>query len=724
MKEGLKILKIDYIQQLDETDCGPAALAMVLKYYKSNISIAKIRDISQTDQNGTTALGLVKAAQHFNLNAEGIEADMSIFSHAKELPIPFIIHSRTIDGDPHYVVVTEIDSNFITIADPDPKTKIKSLTYSGFKKIWSGIAIFLIPSTKYAPITDHLDSFSPLIKLVAQQKKIIFTILLASVITTGISIASSFFLQKIVDSYIPKSQNNLLTIITISLFNAYLLYGLLQYIEGYLSIILSQRISIDLLLGYIKHLFEVPLSFFYTRKTGEITSRFSDANNIIYTLASTAITVLLNLIMIIIVAVFLVKINFQLFLVACISVPLYAVYIQLFKHKFDVYNNDRMESGAKLSSSIIEDLTGIETIKSLNAEKNRYQIIKSNFDTLLKKNLKYEKTVLIQESIKKSTELCIEIIILYLGSLFAMREIVSVGQLIAFYSLMGFFLQPLESIVNIQSSLQIVKIANMRLNQIFIVPNEKKDDHKKENFPSVSENSSIELKDLCFEYKYGQPILKNISCDIQLDSSVAIVGFSGSGKTTLAKLLVGFFVPTSGEIKISNINLSTITTESIRNNITYVPQKPYLFSGTVAENIALGNLQQTSQDKIIWAANVAEISKDIEKWPDKYNTKISIDGTLSGGQQQRIAIARALLSSSKIIIFDEATSNLDVMTEQKVINNILQIPGKTFIFIAHRLKVAQQVKEVFVMQDGKIIEHGSHNALLKKHGQYYNFLYN
>ncbi|MEE6729751.1 ATP-binding cassette domain-containing protein [Pediococcus pentosaceus] len=144
----------------------------------------------------------------------------------------------------------------------------------------------------------------------------------------------------------------------------------------------------------------------------------------------------------------------------------------------------------------------------------------------------------------------------------------------------------------------------------------------------------------------------------------------------------------------------------------------------MAENIALGNLQQTSQDKIIWAANVAEISKDIEKWPDKYNTKISIDGTLSGGQQQRIAIARALLSSSKIIIFDEATSNLDVMTEQKVINNILQIPGKTFIFIAHRLKVAQQVKEVFVMQDGKIIEHGSHNALLKKHGQYYNFLYN
>ncbi|KRN20845.1 ABC superfamily ATP binding cassette transporter [Pediococcus claussenii] len=403
-------MTIHYVQQLDEADCGAAVLAMIFKNYKSNISIASIRDVAQTDKDGTTALGLVKAAEHLDFETQAVQADMSLFKMKKsEVPLPFIAHVDKDNGMLHYVVVFEIHKNYLLVADPDPVDKIKKMSYADFEKIWTGVTIFMAPAPEYKPTKDNKDSLWSLAGLIFKQKSLVTTIILAATLSTLISIGGSFFLQQLIDTYIPDGMVGTLSIVALGLLVAYVFHGIFGYVEGYLSTVLGQRLSIDLLLSYIKHLFEVPMSFFGTRKTGEITSRFEDASNIIDTLASTAISTFLNVGTILLVGITLAIISVKLFLISCLALPLYLIIVWSFVKLFDRLNNERMESGAVLSSSIIEDLNGMETIKSLNVEKQRYRKIDHEFVDMLHKNYSYGITTIVQENLKDVTQLVMDV---------------------------------------------------------------------------------------------------------------------------------------------------------------------------------------------------------------------------------------------------------------------------------------------------------------------------
>lgn len=711
----------NYVSQLDETDCGAAALSMILRAYKSKVSIAKIRSVAQTDKNGTTALGLVNAAAHFKIDTKVVKASKSFFSNLPSgISLPIIAHVDKDNGLLHYVVITAVHKNYLVVADPDPTVKVHRVTIDEFDHIWTGIAFLMQPTQDYKPQKDDGDSLWATSKILLRQKHIIFVIILATFLSTLITIGGAFFLQQIVDQYVARKMLTTLNVAAISLLVAYLFHGVFHYVQGVLSAVLGQRLSAELLLAYIHHLFKLPLAFFDTRKTGEITSRFDDASNIILTLGRTAVITILNFGTILVIGAVLVCISPKLFLIAMLSFPVYILIILAFYSLFEHWNNETMEQNALLNSQIIESLHGMECIKAFNVENKLFTSIKLRFFKALKAGFKYSVILVTQESLKDFAQLGINLSILYFGALAAIHGQISLGQLVAFNALMGYLLDPIEEIINLQSSLQSAKVANTRLNQILLLPTEISSHENVVLHKAAVESSMVlTLSGVSFEYKYGQKVLRNIDLSIKRHESVAIIGFSGSGKTSLAKLLVGFYRPTVGKVIINGVDASGLNPQQMRNYVTYLPQTPHIFSGSILENITLGLTHQVDMQQVIKAAKVAEIHDDIQELPDGYFTQLSEDSGLSGGQMQRIGIARAVISDTPIIIFDESTSNLDVLTERQVLNNILELQNKTLIFIAHRLEIAKVVDKVIVMDNGAITEIGSHSELLKKRGSYF-----
>ena len=711
--------KRTFVPQIDTRDCGVAALASISKFYGSDYSLAHLRELAKTNKEGTTALGIVKAAKEMSFETRAIQADMSLFE-MEDIPYPFIVHVNKEGKLQHYYVVYKNIKDHLIIGDPDPTVKVTKMTKERFASEWTGVAIFLAPAPSYKPHKDKKNGLMSFLPLIFRQRSLIFYIVLASLLVTLINIGGSYYLQGILDEYIPNQMKSTLGIISIGLIITYILQQIMSFSRDYLLTVLSQRLSIDVILSYIRHIFELPMSFFATRRTGEVISRFTDANSIIDALASTILSLFLDVSILIIIGSVLLVQNTNLFLLSLISVPIYIIIIFAFMKPFEKMNNDVMQSNSMVSSAIIEDINGIETIKSLTSEETRYQKIDSEFVDYLDKSFKLSKYSILQSSLKQGAQLILNIVILWFGAQVVMTGKISIGQLITFNTLLSYFTNPLENIINLQTKLQSAKVANNRLNEVYLVESEF-------NNTQTLTGSQFLAGDICFEdisYKYGfgRDTLNNINLTIKQGDKVSIVGISGSGKTTLAKMIVNFFEPYKGRITINNNDLKMIDKKVLRQHINYLPQQAYIFSGSILENLTLGANQMISQEDIIKACEIAEIRQDIEQMPMGYQTELSDGAGLSGGQKQRIALARALLTKAHVLILDEATSGLDVLTEKKVIENLMAMTDKTIIFVAHRLSISERTNQVIVLNQGKVIETGSHQELMTKQG-FYHYLF-
>ena len=372
--------------------------------------------------------------------------------------------------------------------------------------------------------------------------------------------------------------------------------------------------------------------------------------------------------------------------------------------------------GSYYLQSIIEDINGIETIKSLTSESSRYQKIDKEFVDYLKKSFTYSRAESQQKALKKVAQLLLNVGILWMGALLVMDNKMSLGQLITYNTLLIYFTNPLENIINLQTKLQTAQVANNRLNEVYLVASEF------EEKKTVSDLSLLEgdmdFKQVHYKYGYGRDVLSDINLTIPQGSKVAFVGISGSGKTTLAKMMVNFYDPSQGEISLGGVNLNQIDKKALRQYINYLPQQPYVFNGTILENLLLGAKDGTTQEDILRAVELAEIREDIERMPLNYQTELTSDGAgISGGQRQRIALARALLTDAPVLILDEATSSLDILTEKRIVDNLMALDN-TLIFIAHRLTIAERTEKVVVLDQGKIVEEGTHMDLLAQGGFY------
>ena len=711
----MKFRKKHYRPQMDQMDCGVASLAMVFGYFGSYYSLASLRELAKTTTNGTTALGLVKVAEELGFETQAIQADMSLFD-LPDLTFPFIVHVLKEGELLHYYVVTGRDKQNIHIADPDPEVRLTKLSRERFEEEWTGTTIFVAPSPNYQPHKDKNQSLTSFLLILINQKGLITNIILATVLVTLINIVGSYYLQSIIDTYVPNQTSSTLSIISICLVIVYALQQILSFAQDYLLIVLGQRLSIDVILSYIKHIFNLPMSFFATRRTGEIVSRFTDANSIIDALASTTISIFLDISMMLIISIILFLQNSNLFFISLLGLPIYALIIIAFMKPFEKMNRDTMEANATLSSSVIEDINGIETIKSLVSEKTCYQKLDREFVDYLKRSFTYSRAESQQKALKKFAQLLLNVCVLWMGANFVMDGKMSLGQLITYNTLLYYFTNPLENIINLQTKLQTAQVANSRLNEVYRVKSEFEGQKMVEDLSMVQ--GDMTFKGIHYKYDYGQDILSDINLIIKHGSKIALVGVSGSGKSTLAKMMVNFFNPSQGEIRLGDMNLNQIDKKSLRQHINYLPQQPYVFNGTILENLLLGAKEGTTQEDILRAVELAEIREDIERMPLNYQTELTSDGTgISGGQRQRIALARALLTDAPILILDEATSSLDILTEKRIVDNLMNL-DKTLIFIAHRLTIAERVEKVIVLDRGKIVEEGNHDDLLARNSFY------
>ena len=712
--------KRTFVPQIDARDCGVAALASIAKFYGSDFSLAHLRELAKTNKEGTTALGIVKAANEMGFETRPVQADKTLFDMS-DVPYPFIVHVNKEGKLQHYYVVYQTKKDYLIVGDPDPSVKITKMSKERFFSEWTGVAIFLAPKPSYQPHKDKKNGLLSFLPLIFKQKSLIAYIVLSSLLVTIINIGGSYYLQGILDEYIPNQMKSTLGIISIGLIITYILQQAMSFSRDYLLTVLSQRLSIDVILSYIRHIFELPMSFFTTRRTGEIISRFTDANSIIDALASTILSLFLDVSILILVGGVLLAQNPNLFLLSLISVPIYMFIIFSFMKPFEKMNHDVMQSNSMVSSAIIEDINGIETIKSLTSEENRYQNIDSEFVDYLEKSFKLTKYSILQTNLKQGTKLVLNILILWFGAQLVMSSKISIGQLITFNTLLSYFTTPMENIINLQTKLQSAKVANNRLNEVYLVESEFQ--VQESSVHSHFLMGDIEFDDLSYKYGFGRDTLTDINLTIKQGDKVSLVGVSGSGKTTLAKMIVNFFEPYKGHISINHQDIKNIDKKILRRHINYLPQQAYIFNGSILENLTLGGNNMISQEDILKACELAEIRQDIERMPMGYQTQLSDGAGLSGGQKQRIALARALLTKAPVLILDEATSGLDVLTEKKVIDNLMSLTDKTILFVAHRLSIAERTNRVIVLDQGKIIEVGSHKELIQAQG-FYHHLFN
>lgn len=718
-------MKYYCIKQHDITDCGAACLATICKQNGYKIGITKIREVAGTDKQGTNAYGVIKAAETLGFSAKGVKGNKQAFF--SEFPLPCIAHV-IVDGSLlHYVVIHKITKKQVIIADPG--VGIVKLTPEEFfgevhedgkspKYQWSGVLVLLVKNETFKKGDETKGLFSRFFYLLIPQKKLLLHIFVASLIYTILGILGAFYFKELLDNVLPNGLKKTLMTLSIGVILLNVFKVLLNAFRSHLLLYLSQKLDIALLLGYYRHVLELPMNFFGTRKVGEIISRFNDAGKVRDAISGATLTIMIDTFMALAGAIILYMQNSKMFGITLIIVVLYIVIVISFNKWYERLNRKQMEDNASLTSYMVESLNGIQTIKAYNAERKANRETEIKFVKLLKSVFNLAWVSNLQGSLKVFVELVGGIVILWVGGVSVINGEMTIGALIVFNSLLAYFLDPVKNLINLQPEMQTAIVAADRLGEILDLEAEKSELEYKKMSPS-SLAGDIEIKNLDFRYGTRRLVLEDINITIKKGQKVAFVGESGSGKTTLSKLLLNLYASEKGEIIINGNNIRDIQLECLREKIAYIPQETFLFSGTIFENLTLG-MDDATLDDIIDASKMAQAHDFINELPLRYETLLEENGTnLSGGQRQRLAIARAMLKKPDILILDEATSNLDSITERALDRTINEFSrDMTTIFIAHRLSTIKNCDVIFVMEKGKIIESGTHRELTAMGGKY------
>jgi ATP-binding cassette, subfamily B, bacterial len=750
-------MSFPFYKQLDAMDCGPSCLRMIAKHYGKTYSLQALREKSFITREGVSLLGISDAAESIGFRTIGVK--VSFQKLIDEAPFPCIVHWK----QQHFVVVYKIEKartritrmerknsdkisedssnprhqcSIIHVADP--AHGLIKYTEKEFLAGWlstktdhedKGIALLIEPSPDFYTQKGEEDIKKTNLKFffryLKPYKKSIVQLFLGLLIGSLLQLIFPFLTQSIVDTGISNQNMSFITLILIAQIVLMVSRMSVEFIRGWILLHLSTRINISIISDFLIKLMKLPIGFFDSKMIGDTMQRIGDHSRIENFLTSSTLNTLFSLINLVIFGIVLGVYNFYILGIFILGSALYLLWVTLFLKKRRELDFKRFAQLSENQSNLFQLITGMQEIKLNNCEKQKRweweQIQAKLFRTSIKglalSQYQQVGAVLINETKN--------IFITFFAAYSVIQGSMTLGMMLAVQYIIGQLNSPIDQLINFMQSAQDAKISLERLGEIHNRDDEEKDDGNKINiFP---EDKTIKISDLSFQYDgpHSEMVLENIDLIIPENKITAIVGTSGSGKTTLIKLLLGFYPATKGEIRISDSKLENFNSKAWRQKCGSVMQDGFIFSDTIAQNIALSD-ETIDKAKLLNAVKMANIRDFVESLPLSYNTKIGQEGHgLSQGQKQRILIARAIYKNPEYIFFDEATNALDANNEKAIMENLdMFFKGRTVVVVAHRLSTVKNADQIIVLEKGKIVEIGAHGKLTMNKGAYYELVKN
>jgi len=724
-----------HYRQADSKDCGPTCLLIVSKYFHKSIPIQKLRELCETTRTGSNLMSLSDAAEQIGFRTLGVQLSLKKLT---DVPLPCILFWE----NNHYVVLYDVKKGKYFISDPS----YGLLTYEEdeFLKKWignnascdteEGIALLLETTPKFFQSDfENGDNktlgISLLKNYIFKYKAFLIQLIIGLLAGSVLQLIFPFLTQSVVDVGI-RNQN--IHFIYLILFAQLLLFfgktGL-ELIRSWILLHLSTRINIALISDFFIKLMNLPISFFDVRMTGDIMQRINDHSRIERILTSSSLNVLFSLVNLLIMGGVLAYYNLTIFFVFFVGSLLYFLWVFLFLKRREILDYKRFSEISQEQSKVIELINGMQEIKLHNAEKQKrwgWEYIQARLFKISIKALILEQTQTIGSNFINEFK---NIIIIFLSAKLVIDGEITLGMMMAISSIVGSLNGPIIQLISFVREAQDARISLSRLSEIHEKEDETQDAEKKSN--KIPLDASIVIKDLSFKYAGSETlVLENLNLTIPANKVTAIVGVSGSGKTTLMKLLLKFYIPYNGTIKLLDKagienRLEDIAQKAWRANVGTVMQEGYIFNDTIANNIAIG-LDIIDKERLNYAADIANIKNFIDELPMAYNTKVGMEGVgISTGQKQRLLIARAIYKNPEMLFLDEATSALDTNNESEIMKKMdIFFKNRTVVVIAHRLSTVMNADQIVVLDKGRITEIGSHDDLVKLQGGYFRLIKN